>query len=106
MSRLNQACSGDMLMWGPRVTQYHGGGELEAVGPLWDRFVAGHGLESRRGDAKVLGMVGTDQPRADRQFSGQRCRTRDLSGRPQPLPGPNRAGGYGMADIWVSQRAS
>src|SRR5439155_1246216 len=38
MSRLNQACSGDMLMWGPRVTQYHGGGELEAVGPLWDRF--------------------------------------------------------------------
>src|SRR5437667_10911737 len=61
-------------------------GELEAVGPLWDCFLAGHGLESRCGDAEVLGMVDTDQRRADDQLGGESCRTRDLSRRPQSVP--------------------
>src|SRR5207249_11261705 len=58
--QINQPSSGDMLMRGARVIGFHGGGELEAVGPLWDCFLAGHGLESRCGVAEVLGMVDTD----------------------------------------------
>ena len=104
--QINQPSSGDMLMRGARVIGFHGGGSLKPwvlFGIVFSLVMASNlaaAMPKFSEWSTPINLGPTINSAAN--DVGPAISRDGLS----LYLGSNRAGGYGMADIWVSQRAS